>query len=65
MQIEAVAHQSPALGDTGQRLQQLIRDAEGNAMLWADVKQVQSYLQSFRESRGQERGIKRNNRKGK
>lgn len=46
MEIEAVTHQSPALGDTGQRLQQLIRDAEGNAMLWADVRQVRCYLQS-------------------
>ena len=26
------------LGDTGKRLEQLIRDAEGNAIHWADVK---------------------------
>jgi hypothetical protein len=42
MEVAMLTHQSPALGDTGQRLQQLIRDAEGNAMLWADVKQVRT-----------------------
>ena len=36
-EIETVGP-SPGLGETGERLQQLIRDAEGNALLWADVK---------------------------